>query len=355
MWESGRPRPRMPPNSINHLERAGFSCSLEFLGARAFELIQDQTELSNITASYSDDGNTTSIVVSISVLPSARYRQSLTASIADFTRNGGPETYWSSRGTPSFPPMIAWRTTVPVTFESLALGGISGVNLYTILFASTSPSTSTGSAGKAKPTDQAGRGSSGGCSCRRMGGVTQTTKLSSRSLKCPVTCQQPDAGMLIPPITSSMPVLVRPNLLISKNSVKERLGSSSFFPVIVSCPSSSESANHGSLLSYTYAGSPISNPPQVPSVGRTVQSVSVPNQNRLLPGGGGKPQETGQNSGSFGNGAGGVKLSSTGRRSVNHCDCCPKKPVLRFFPTVKRTRGRASCQKPCFLPARIIR
>src|ERR1700691_643674 len=31
IWESGRPRPRMPPNPINHLERAGFSCSLEFL------------------------------------------------------------------------------------------------------------------------------------------------------------------------------------------------------------------------------------------------------------------------------------------------------------------------------------
>ena len=87
----------------------------------------------------SDDGNTTSIVVSIAILPSARYRQSLTASIAAFAINGGPETYWSSRGTPPFRPMIAWRTTVPETFESLALGGISGVNLYTILFASTSP------------------------------------------------------------------------------------------------------------------------------------------------------------------------------------------------------------------------
>jgi hypothetical protein len=38
----------------------------------------------------------------------------------------------------------------------------------------------------------------------------------------------------------------------------------------------------------------------------------VPNQNRLLPGGGGKPQERGQSSGSFGNGEGGVKLSSAG-------------------------------------------
>jgi hypothetical protein len=34
MWDSGRPRARMPPNPINHLERAGFSCSLEFLRRR---------------------------------------------------------------------------------------------------------------------------------------------------------------------------------------------------------------------------------------------------------------------------------------------------------------------------------